>query len=96
MDTVIRIGLVVIAIIAVIALLTPVLTQLGEGVIDVANALPGLITQLAPYLVFGRTLINALIGYPVLVDVCLWLMILAPLSVALVEFGIYIYSQLVG
>lgn len=96
MDTVIRIGLVVIAIIAVIALLTPVLTQLGEGVTDVANALPGLITQLAPYLVFGRTLLNALIGYPVLVDVCLWLMLLAPLSVALVEFGIYIYSKLVG
>ena len=48
------------------------------------------------YLVFGRTLLNALLGYPVLVDVCLWLMILAPLSVALVEFGIYVYSKLVG
>lgn len=96
MDTVIRIGLVVIAIIAVIALLMPVLEQVGDGVLEVADVLPELISQIAPYFLFGRTLLNALLGYPVLVDICLWLVILAPLSVHLVQFGIYIYSKLVG
>lgn len=96
MDTVIRIGLVVIAIIAVIALLMPVLEQVGDGVLEVADVLPELISQIAPYFLFGRTLLNALLGYPVLVDICLWLVILAPLSVHLVKFGIYIYSKLVG
>lgn len=96
MDTVVRIGLVVIAVAAVILLLTPVLEQVGEGVIEVANALPSLISQLAPYFSTGRALLNALIGVPILVDICIWLAILAPLSVQAVKFGIYIYSKLVG
>ncbi len=96
MDTVIRIGLVVIAIAAVIILLTPILEQVGQGVLEVANALPGFISQLAPYFSMGRTLLNALIGVPVLVDICIWLAIIAPLSVQMVKFGIYIYSKLVG
>lgn len=96
MSQVIRIGLVTAAIVAVIALLLPVLEQVGAGVISVADVLPSMISQIAPYLSFGRSLLNALLGYPVLVDICLWLALIAPLSVHLVKFGIYIYSKIIG
>lgn len=96
MGAVIRMGLVVAGIAVVLVLVMPVLTQVGSGVMSVAEALPALISQVTPFLSAGRSLLNAFIGYPILVDVLLWLNILAPLTLALCKLAIYIQSKLVG
>lgn len=96
MSVLIRIGLIVVAVVAVVLLLAPVIDQLVSAIPELSASIGPLITQLTSYLVFGRTLLNALIGNPALVDVCLYLAIGAPFTLALVKFGIMIYSKIVG
>lgn len=96
MSQVIRIALVTAAIIAVVALLMPVFEQIGAGVNDAASAMASMVNSLSQYLTAGRAALNLILGYPVLVDICLWLAICAPISVEVVKFGIYLYSKIIG
>lgn len=96
MSTFIRIGLIVVAVVAVVALLSPIISELVDSMPELSAAVGPLISQLSSYFAFGRALLNALIGYPALVDVCLYLAIGAPFTLVLVKFGIMIYSKIVG
>lgn len=96
MSQAIRIGLIVVAVAAILALLTPILDQVITGIGAVGESLPGLINTLSPYLNFGRQMLNALVGNAVLVDVMLWFTILAELALHTVGFVSKIFRKVVG
>lgn len=96
MGQAIRIALILVAVVAIIALLTPILDQLILGIGQVANVLPSLISSLSPYLVFGRKMLNALVGFPVIVDIMLWFALISEIALHTVGFVSKIFRKIVG
>ena len=96
MDSIIRIGLIVVAVAVIIALLVPVVDKVVEALPVVGNLLTDAISQLAPYLTFGRQMFNALVGSPVLVDIILWFVLLSEPTLHAAKFTIKIFRKLVG
>lgn len=96
MDTVIRIGLIVVAVAAIIALLVPVVDKVVEALPMVGDLLVSAISQLAPYLKFGRQMLNALVGSAPLVDIMLWFVLLSEPTLHAAKFTIKIFRKLVG
>lgn len=96
MSTAIRIGLIVIAVAAITALLAPFIGQISSAFSSVIPLLSNAIDTLTPYLRFGKTMLNCLLGSATVANVMLWFVLLAPLTLHAVEFGIKIYKKIVG
>ena len=94
MSVAIKIGLIVIAILAVCALLSPVLSTFGGFAADISGIFGTLINSVAPYLLMGRKLLNAVLGYPVLVDFSLWTAFILPVLLLGVQWVIGLYHRL--
>ncbi len=96
MSQVIRVGLVVAAVAALIALLLPFTEQVTAGISAFASAFTPIISQMTGFLVFGRKMLNLLVGYPELVDIMLWFSLLAPLALHAVGFVMKITKKIIG
>lgn len=96
MSQVIRAGLVAAAVATLIALLVPFSEQVVTGIGSFAEAFTPIISQMTGFLVFGRKMLNLLVGYPELVDIMLWFALLAPLALHAVGFVMKITKKIIG
>lgn len=96
MDTVIRLGLLVIAIAAIIILVSPFIDKIAEGFSSISDGLSSTIAFLTPYFLFGRKLLNLLTGAPTVVTLMLWFVLLAPFSLHLISLGVKLYKKIVN
>lgn len=78
MDTLIKIGLVLLAVGMILALLSPLITQLVDGFSDFATNFTPILNTLVPYLEFGRALLNYLFGSSTAATIILWFVLLSP------------------
>lgn len=92
----VRIALYVVAVTAVIALLVPFVGKLVDSFPVIADGISSAVTALSPYLTFGRSALNMLVGNAALVDIMLWFVLLAPFSLHAAGFVIKIFRRMVG
>lgn len=96
MSQVIRVGLVVAAVALLISLLIPFTDQVISGIGAFASAFAPIVSQMTGFLVFGRKMLNLLVGYPELVDIMLWFSILSPIALHAVGFVMKITKKIIG
>ena len=96
MGQVIRVGLIIVAVVAIIALLVPITEKVVEALPVLGQHLSSAINSLSPYLLWGRQLLNALVGVPILVDIMLWFVLLSPIALHAAAFTIKIFRKVIG
>lgn len=74
----IKMGVLVAAIAALVALVAPLVSMCVDGFADFAAQFSPAIASVIPYLSFGRNLFNFLMGSSTAVTIILWFILLSP------------------
>lgn len=96
MGQAIRVGLILVAVAAIFLVLSPFIDQFSSLLPAIGNGLSEIVSVMSPYLAFGRSLLNLLVGNAVIVDSMLWFIFIAPLSLHAATLIVKIYKKIVG
>ena len=96
MSNIIRIGLVVAAVVLILAMIVGFKDQLVDGISAIGSAMGPILVTIMPYLQFGRKLCNLLVGFPAIIDIVLWSEIVLTLLLHNVKLVSRVLSKLIG
>lgn len=96
MDYFIKIAIIILAIAALVALVSPLIDKVVEGMSIIAPQLYTATTAVAPYLLFARSLLNYLCGNATICGIILWFVFLAPFTEHIAILSNKIYKRITG
>lgn len=96
MDTIIRTALIVLAVASIVLAVATLVVSVVGGFVDGNAYLSGTLTQMLPYLSFGKSLLNNIVGSSAIATTALSFSILMPLTYFVASFVSRIYRLIIG
>lgn len=96
MDTAIRTGLILLAVVAIIAALASVIPTVAQALNNVLSYFTTALNQISPYLVFGKRLFNNFVGNGILANAILIISISLPITFFITTLIVRAYRLIIG
>ena len=96
MSQAIRIALIVVAVASILALITPLVVHITDGLLEAFPMLNQYLNPLVPYLGFGRRMFNAFVGNSTIAYIVIVFIIGMPITYFFTSIVSRIYRLIVG